>query len=98
MPEFLRHILCLLFQPVQFVSGLLDLTLQGIIFLLRYFTLGKLLISDLALLFQFLELGFRLTDFLLDRVVLCFPSIVVVFGFSSLFACFFQRFEFVTGR
>lgn len=98
MPEFLRNILSLLFQTIQFVCGLFDLTLQSIVLLLRYFAFGKLFIGNLTLLFQFLELCFSLTDFLLDRVILCFPRIVVVLGFCSLFACFFQRFELVTGR
>ena len=88
--ELVRYILCLLFQTGQFICRFLDFPLQCIVFLLRDLTLGKLFIRSFCLFLEVFQLGFGLGDFLLDRIVFCFPSIVVVLGFGSLFACLFQ--------
>ncbi|WP_281528156.1 hypothetical protein [Ruminococcus champanellensis] len=88
--EFIGYILCLLFQRCQFIGRFLNLTLQSIVLLLRDLTFGKLLIGGFRLFLQFFQLGFGLTDLLLDRIVFCLPSIVVVFGFGGFLAGFFQ--------
>ena len=88
--EFIGYILCLLFHRGKFISRFLDLTLQSIVLLLRDLTFGKLLIGGFRLFLQFFQLVFGLTDLLLDRIVFCLPSIVVVFGFGGFLAGFFQ--------